>query len=276
MAITSASVRSRISAADWSDRDGEAVRIINAATSAELAKLDANAVLILYRAMFLGWTSAEDAHAIALLRSRCGFPAITSLPDEAVDAVSAATKPGNTIAHRFLTAGLVTRIYAAEGKRMSWFERNIMDGKTIGRGQLGQPAYDDVKSEYAAALTAWVERVGVSEHLEDGDVPYAVKWNSTFTKVEPHESYGPVIYLHSTEDFVVAAYLAILIQRATKPGRPDKDVLRIAVALYHGMRGMVVAAQKASGQDVLWAPIERELRAAGHDDAADYVLEVVP
>ena len=276
MAVTSDEVRRRITAASWIDSDNEAVRIVNAATSAEIAALDANAVLILFRTLYGGNISADDRHAITLLKSRCGFPDITSLPGEAVDAVLAGTPASNGIAHRFLTASMVMRIYAAEAGRLSWLERHGVDGATIGRGQLGKPAYTDVKAAYPTALQAWSERIGVSTHLPNAAVTTGVKWAGGFTNCSPRDDYSYTITEPAAEDFVVAAYLAILIKRSTKPARPDKDVLRIAVALYHGMRAMVVAAQTASGQTTHWAPIEAKLRSAGHTDEADYVLEVIP
>lgn len=77
------------------------------------------------------------------------------------------------------------------------------------------------------------------------------------------------------EDFVVAAYLGIRIAAATKAERSLKDTARFAVALYHGMRGMVFAAQTAVKDEINWTPVETELLKQGHTDEVAYVNEVV-
>jgi hypothetical protein len=89
------------------------------------------------------------------------------------------------------------------------------------------------------------------------------------------EKYSQAYKFRPLEDFVVAAYLAIRIKAATKPGRSDKDAARFAVALYHGMRGMVVGAQAAAGDEINWAPVEAELINQGEIDDVNYVNEVV-
>jgi hypothetical protein len=89
------------------------------------------------------------------------------------------------------------------------------------------------------------------------------------------DTYSAALSYPAIEDFVVAAYMAIRIIAATKNGRSAKDVARFAVALYSGMRTMVVSAQKAAGDDVNWAPVEIELIKRGHKDEVAYVNEVV-
>ena len=72
------------------------------------------------------------------------------------------------------------------------------------------------------------------------------------------------------EDFIVAAYLAILIIASADankhPGRSPKDSVRFAVARYHGMYKMVRAAQKAVKDDINWTPVETELLKQGFTD----------
>ncbi len=70
-------------------------------------------------------------------------------------------------------------------------------------------------------------------------------------------------------------YLAILIKRATKASRLTKDVLRFAVAVYHGMRRMVSTIQAAINDEINWAPVEAGLLAQGRKDEVAYVNEVV-
>lgn len=76
---------------------------------------------------------------------------------------------------------------------------------------------------------------------------------------------------------MVAAYLAIRIAAATKPGRSVTDTMRFAVAVYHGMYSMVRAAQVAVKDDINWAPVEKELLKKGdkEKDGVAYVHEVV-
>lgn len=144
-----------------------------------------------------------------------------------------------------LTPGLATRIYAAEQNRLSWLERRGIDGSTVGRGQLGQPAYTDVKSSahFKTALESCLTRVflarllskhsGLPRGAQGFDMKtYRVKVPGLYNEIWP---YPPL------EDFVVAAYLAIRITAATKAGRSSKDTARFAVALLsrnerHGCR----------------------------------------
>lgn len=94
-------------------------------------------------------------------------------------------------------------------------------------------------------------------------------------KVVIPEQYSSIWRNPPLEDFVVAAYLAIRITAATQVGRSTKDVTRFAVALYHGMRDMVVAAQFAINNLIDWAPVEAELLKQGYTDHVAYVHEVV-
>ena len=73
------------------------------------------------------------------------------------------------------------------------------------------------------------------------------------------------------ENFVVAAYLAVLIERTTKEGRSPEDTVSFAVALYHGM---VVKAQKAAHDEINWTSVEKELKKE-YQDEVNYINEVV-
>lgn len=175
-----------------------------------------------------------------------------------------------------LTSDLVKRLYAAERKRLAWYERLGIDGDTIGRGQLGQPAYDDVKNPkyFSIALTKCLTHVRLAQLLNHPPAS-GMHFDMTTYRVKIPASYSQIYRELSLEDFVVAAYLAIRIINATKSGRSSKDTTRFAVALYHGMRTMVVAAQKAVGDEINWAPVETELLKGGHNDEVNYIHEVV-
>jgi len=97
-------------------------------------------------------------------------------------------------------------------------------------------------------------------------------------KIRIPDRYAAILSYSPAEDFVVAAYLAILITNAAKlggPGRSAVDTTRFAVALYHGMGDMVRAAQVAVKDDINWAPVEAELLRQGRRDEVAYIHEVV-
>jgi len=87
--------------------------------------------------------------------------------------------------------------------------------------------------------------------------------------------YSAILSYPPAEDFVVAAYLAILITNATRAGRSAMDTTRFAVARYHGMYTMVRAAQIAVKDDINWPPVEAELLQQGHKDEVAYIHEVI-
>lgn len=280
MALDTPTIRKRLLAASRMSRDDEARAIIGAASTAELASLDAEAVLMLYEALRmlppLNYSS-DDQAAMKKLAAASQFQ-LPKTPDFGVQLVKAA-RAGHPQIQRELTPDLVTRIYAAEKKRLSWAESVGIDGDTIGRGQLSQAAYDDVRNpkhfgaELASCLTqAYVARIVNAP--ADRTANESWRFDSSYSfKVPP--TYSMVVGDPVIEDFVVAAYLAIRIEAASKVGRSFKDTARFAVALYHGMRSMVVTAQTAAKNDVDWAPVEAQLRAQGHGDECDYVNEVV-
>ena len=274
MPLDAAEIKRRLSTAPSDQKDNEAQNIINGATTAELTNLDVEGVLRLYEALALlppRWYSSRDAAAVERLKTNTQFQPVTNTPEFGVNLIRNSSKTRNQL---FVSVQLVENIYAAEDKRLSNFERWIADGATIGRGQLGQPAYTDVKNRFTSELQACVNRVFIAEQLNNAPNPSFRIDYSTYSAKIP-ENYSDVIRYPAIEDFVVAAYMAIRIDDATKSGRSNDDILRFAVAVYHGMRPMVVDAQTAVGDTKNWSPVEAHLRSNGHADEADYVNEVV-
>jgi hypothetical protein len=272
MALTTADIKRRITAASWSQKDDEARNIINGATSDELKSLDAEGVLRLYEVLISGLYSLDDAASMTTLKNGTQFQPVTNTPDYGVDLVVNAKKTKN---QNLVTARLVTNIYAAEDKRLSTAERMGWDGDTIGRGQLGQLAYTDVKTRFKSELQECVTQVFIAKLLAAPPPQYSHLFDfSTYAAIIP-DQYSAVILHPPIEDFVVAAYLAIRIDAATKAGRSHPDTLKFAVAVYHGMFKMVSAAQTAAKDDVNWTPVEAQLLAAGHTDEVAYVNEAV-
>jgi hypothetical protein len=276
MALTTATIKTKLAAV--SEKDDEARNIINGATTADLASLDAEGVLRLYEALVLlppRWYSSDDEAALTRLKTNTQFQPVTNMPDYGVDLIKNA---GKTVNQTLLTPDHVTRIYVAEKKRLSWAERHGFDGDTVGRGQLGQPAYTDVKSSryFQTALETAATRVFLAKILEDAPAT-TTNYHFDFStyKVVVPKNYSGVWVYPALEDVVVAGYLAIKIGAATKAGRSNKDVLRFAVAVYHGMFKMVSAAQTAVGDTINWAPVEAELKKQGNTDEVAYVNEVV-
>jgi hypothetical protein len=288
MPLNTIIVKKRLASAPWKQKDNEAQNIINGATSSELKSLDAEGVLRLYEALVMLYPtvySARDKAAMKKLATNTQFQPVKNTPDFGVNLVKRARLSQPNIQSQ-LTPGLVTRIYVAEKKRLDCFERLGFDGSTVGRGQLGQPAYMDVKKpvHFKTALETCLTRVFLARLLNSSQpsgasvlgfdmknyrvkipVYYSSVWHDGLLKTD----FRPL------EDFVVAAYLAIRITAATKSGRSSKDTARFAVALYHGMRDMVVAAQTSVKDKINWVPVEAELLKKGYTDAVAYVKEVV-
>jgi hypothetical protein len=274
MPLDTATITRRLAAAPSQQKDNEAQNIINGATPDELKNLDAEGVLRLFEALAMlppRIYSSRDAAAMQRLKDNTQFQPVTNTPEYGVGLVTNARQTRN---YPLVTTQLVNNIYAAEKKRLSWGEQIGFDGATIGRGQLGQPAYTDVKTQFKNALEACVTRVFVAELLANAPFPTANIDFSTYSAIIPAQ-YSSVIAYPAIEDFVVAAYLAIRIDRATKGGRSPQDSVRFAVALYHGMNAMVVAAQTAAKDEINWSPVETVLKSQGHTDEVDYVNEVV-
>ncbi|MEJ2620344.1 MAG: hypothetical protein P8163_08785 [Candidatus Thiodiazotropha sp.] len=281
MPLNTAVIKSRLAAASSSTKDNEAQDIIKGATPAELQALDVEGVLRLFEALAMlspRIYSSHDSAAMKKLATHTQFQPITNTPAYGIGLIKS-SKKANPIIQSELTPSLITRIYAAERKRLSVFERVGIDGDTIGRGQLGQAAYTDVKSaaHFKAIWEEYLTRNYLAKALSqyDGNPRQAAGFNmKTYTVIIPPQ-YGAVWKDPVQEDFVVAAYVAIRLSAATKPKRSSKDAARFAIALYHGMRSMVVAAQTAVKDTINWQPVEAELLSKGYSDEVAYVNEVV-
>lgn len=283
MPIPTTTIRTRLNSVPSNQRDNEAQAIVNGASHADLGTIDADGIYLLLYAMrgrFLAsWESARDTAAIELLKTHSQFQYSAYSRSNAVARVKAApAASGNAPVQSYLTAAMVGRIYAAEGKRMSFVERYIRDGATIGRGQVGQPAFTDIlraaPSGFATAWNSWAEGYYATRRLHDDDVASSIRPAPSHGFVSP-TLYSEVYSYAPLEDFVVAAYLALKIVQSTKAGRSAKDAARIGVALYFGARASVVAAQTAVNNTTDWAPVAAHLRANDGADIADYVDEVV-
>ncbi len=279
MALNAAVIKQRLDSSPWIQRDNEAQNIINGAEPADLKRLDVESILRLYEAltMGVGYYSNRDAAAMNRLRAHTRFQPILRTPDFGVDLVKKA-RPDSPNIQSQLTPKLVTRIYAAEKKRLSLLEEVGIDGSTIGRGQLSQDAYTDVKQDFKTALETCLTHASLSKMLQHAPSRPFIDMNvldfRTYKVVIP-EDYSTILSYSPAEDFVVAAYLAIRITAATRAGRSIMDSMRFAIARYHGMYTMVRNAQKAVKDDINWAPVEAELLRQGHSDEVAYVHEVV-
>ena len=280
MTLDTNTIKTTLDAASWMETDDKARELIKNATPGELRSLDAEGVLRLFKALAMGrgFYSSADDEAMERLATHSQFQKVTT-PDFGVNLVRNTLTSEPTV-QTFLTVDLVNRVYAAESKRLAWYE-HVVDGSTIGRGQLGEAAYTDVKddSRLKHAWATCLMHVRLSQKLKN---PKAVDYTVFVFDMENYTVKIPAFYRNfvykdeALEDFVVAGYLALKMVQSTKAGRSAKDAARIAVALYHGMRPMVVKAQTAAGDLINWAPVEAELLAQGHTDEVAYVNEIVP
>jgi hypothetical protein len=275
MPITSADVKSKLTAASWSERDDVACALIKAASAGDIAVWDAEAVLRLLQNLADGYRSTEDTAAIKSLAASTAFQ-----PGTLADAVAIikGAKPGNPTIQSELKDAVVTRLYAAENKRLSFGEGWAWEGATKGRGQLGQSAYDDVRNtkNFKTEYEAWATRVIIANALKravaGGSGGSNIDWSKYAVTIP--STYGAAVSVPELEDFVGTAYLAVKIQGATKAGRNSPDTLKFAVAVYHGMFKMVSEAQTAVGDTVNWPPVEAQLLTKGRKDEVNYVKEV--
>ncbi len=277
MALTTSQIKQRLSNTPPNQKDNEAQKIINNAAKIELKNLDSEGVLRLYEALAMlppRYFSSNDRSALIKLKNNTQYQPVSANLAEVIKLINR-VKPSPQFAQ--VTPAFINRIYIAENKRLSRLERMGFDGSTIGRGQLGQPAYTDVisPSGFKGIFEEYINRVFIPELLKTEFTTHQHHWNfgAYSTNIQP--GYSSIYRNKKLEDFVVTAYMAIRINSATKASRSVKDTAKFAVALYHGMRNMVVAAQKSTGNNIDWSPIEVTLRNQGHTDEADYVNEVV-
>lgn len=279
MALNTTIIKKRLASSPWKQKDNEAQNIIKEATPAELNRLDVEGILRLYEALAMlppRIYSANDATAMKKLKFNTQFQSVAKTPDFGVGLVKK-IRTGSFNVQSQLTPKLVSNIYAAENKRLSLLEKVGIDGSTVGRGQLGQNAYTDVKSpqHFKTALETCLSLVFLSKMLNNAPMRPMIDLDFKTYKIKIPGSYVTILPYPPVEDFVVAAYLAIRITAATKAGRSALDATRFAVAVYHGMYPMVAAAQKTVKDVINWAPVEAELLKQGHKDEVAYVNEVV-
>lgn len=278
MILNASVIKKRLFSVPRNLKDNEAQNIISTATINELKGLDLEAVMRLYEALVLlppKVYSNRDAAAVKKLKDNTRFRLIAPLLDNHIALIKKAS--GSVHVNTFLSADLIKRLYAAEKKRLSLLESMGIDGATIGSGQLGQPAYDDVKksSKFKKAFEQCLAQVFISRLLKT--TPNSVIKGLDFKqyKLLVPARYKTIIHYSVAEDFVVAAYLSLRIIAATKAGRSAKDTLKFAVGWYHGMSSMMIAAQNKINNKVDWAPVEAELIRQGYQDQIDYINEIV-
>jgi hypothetical protein len=140
----------------------------------------------------------------------------------------------------YLTENLVRGIIEAEGEFLRnspldrWAESLGLAG-TVGPGQLGEPAVNDVDSNYAASITQFAAAQGAAPS----------SWTEKAT--DPKWSY-----------FYIAAYLALCIQRAESTFNPAASrtltndqigLLDIGIAMYHGAFETIRALRRRVAQE---------------------------
>ncbi len=284
MTINTNTIKQELTSSPLNEKDNTAQKIIKAATTTELKNLNTEGVLRLYEALNMLHPrvySTNDSRAIEKLRTNSQYkPALNSL-DESIKLIKK-TQINSSIVQSKLTPDLIKRLYAAEKKRLNILENIGIDGNSIGRGQTIQDAYTDVlnytlknKKIFKAAFESYTNRILVANLLKTAPSNRHQKHFNfkTYTTVIPSE-YSSVITFPALEDFIVSAYVAIRIKAATRNGRPTKDALMFAIALYHGMYKMVDKAQTKAKDIVNWQPVEKELIKQGKTDEVNYVKEV--
>jgi len=171
VALNTATIKKRLASAPWKQKDNEAQSIINKATPAELKSLDVEGILRLFEALAMlppRVYSSNDKAAMRKLKAHTRFQPIVRTPDFGVDLVKKA-RLGSPVIQSQLTPQLVTRIYAAEKKRLSLPERIGIDDATIGRGQVSQKAYEEAKKKkhFESTLVTCLARVVLSNMLQN-------------------------------------------------------------------------------------------------------------
>lgn len=276
-------IKVKLSSVSSNTKDNEAQNIINKASPSELKNLDAEGVLRLYEALAMTYPrvySSRDRAAMKRLRTYTQYQPILFTPDYGVNLVKSACR-GQPIVQSQLTSKLISRLYIAEKKRLSWGESWIYDGKTIGRGQLGQTAYIDVKSpsNFQGILETCLTKVYISELLKRAENSISpssfANFNKQTYKIIIPPNYSDIYRIPALEDIVVAGYIALKIKGASKAGRSPQDTLRFAIAVYHGMYNSLVKAQNIVGDKINWVPVEAELIKQGKLDQVAYINEVV-
>jgi len=144
-----------------------------------------------------------------------------------------------------------------------------------GPGQLYLDAYQHVELKLRPELNQFYVHMGVNcragLHRGCGEVPL-------IRKGYPGDVIDPI-----TADFFIAAYLALRVQKAMKPGRSADDQLQFGIGLYFGAFDTIARAQAAisphdHGESVLRYPPVRDYLLRSSDekdrDVAAYIQEV--
>ncbi|HJQ60796.1 MAG TPA: hypothetical protein VJ890_28085 [Vineibacter sp.] len=190
-----------------------------------------------------------------------------------------------------LSPGLVSGIIGAEAKRIGWKEwlgeKALGVGELVqidlrkptggqGPGQLYPLAYRDVEERLGPHLYEFRVHMGVNcglrWHILYGGLPL-------ITKGYPLDVIDSI-----TADFFIAAYLALRVMEAKKPGRSAVDQLQYGIGFYFGARektfpnAQAAISPQDSGKSVIaYQPVKDYLQGSdkAHDrDVAAYVQEV--
>ncbi len=154
-----------------------------------------------------------------------------------------------------ISVKLVNNLYKAEAKRLSLLERIGVDGATIGRGQVGKSAYDDVLKNFKNVISTYEEEVGT-------------KFSGDFKKDMKNTD---------LEDFIVSAYLSLCIEARQKKGRTSEDAAKFGIGYYHGASGMIIKAQSTSSDILSFDGTEKALSKGSKNekDLINYIQEVL-
>jgi hypothetical protein len=166
--MTPAQIDAKLGAASSSTTDNVAQDIVSSLTISQIRTLPPRTIAILMQCLKETWFSANDKKAFDKLKNNIGMTIFypTNALTEAIKILQGSAKT-STIAKKHVTASMIKRLYEAENKRMSfieggWMERTFASGASLGRGQLKQIAYKDVKQEYPNELQELMNRLQVS------------------------------------------------------------------------------------------------------------------
>ncbi len=174
-----------------------------------------------------------------------------------IDAAIEILKSSNNLSDKtkgIISVKKVENLYKAESRRLSFLERIGIDGATIGRGQVGEDAYNDVWNLFKSEMKKYESEV-------------RKKFSGDFKKDMKNTD---------LEDFIVAAYLSICIDRRQKEGRSAEDAAKFGIGYYHGGKSMIVKAQAKEPNIITFAGTEKALKNGTKEekDLLNYIMEV--
>lgn len=78
------------------------------------------------------------------------------------------------------------------------------------------------------------------------------------------------------EDFIVAAYLSLCIERRQQDGRSKEDAAKFGIGFYHGASKMIINAQKTDPDAITFSGTEKALSNGSEKekDLVKYIKEV--